>query len=144
MGHPPWEDDPYPDDERPQPERGPGVSDDVLPDEDSSDDLDHLRGDVRRGARPTLTRDCPGDCDGETTHTLFQQYPAVATTGAWGKYLNPVYRCDECGHAHTLLMYETPSEADRPEWGEYPPEADVDGPVTARKLVHDREEGRDA
>ena len=118
----------------------PGTTDDAP----TPDDLDHLRGDVRRSARPTLTRDCPGDCDGETTHTLFEQYPAVATSGAWGKYLNPVYRCQECGHAHTLLCYETPSDADRPEWGEYPPEGDTDGTPTASKLVRDRVGGQDA
>lgn len=108
-------------------------------DDEPSDDLDHLRGDLRSHASRTLTRDCPG-CDEETEHALFQQYPAVATSGAWGKYMNPVYRCDVCEHAHTLLMYETPQDAERPEWGEYPPESDADGPVTARSLVHDRVE----
>jgi len=48
--------------------------------------------------------------------------PEVLTTGAWGKYLNPVYRCQGCETAHTLLVYETDQEADRPDWGPYPPE----------------------
>ncbi|AAY24979.1 ORF 53 [Haloarcula hispanica virus SH1] len=90
--------------------------------DDSTDDLDHLRDDVRRSARRTLDRECPeDDCDA-TEHALFQQYPAVLTTGAWGKYLNPVYRCQGCETAHTLLCYETDQDADRPEWGAYPPE----------------------
>lgn len=95
-----------------------GTTDDAPTD----DDLDHLRGDVRRSASRTQERDCPeDDCDGDE-HTLFQQYPATLTTGAWGKYLNPVYRCDACGTAHTLLCYETDQDADRPAWGPYPPE----------------------
>lgn len=110
--------------------------------DDSTDDLSNLRGDVRESASRTLERDCPGDCGGETTHTLFQQYPALSTSGAWGKFLNPVYRCDECGHAHTLLNYETPLERDRPEWGEYPPEEedddDDDRMPTARQLINER------
>lgn len=97
-----------------------------------SDDLDHLRGDVREMASVTLSRECPeGDCDADE-HTLFQQYPATLTTGAWGKYLNPVYRCEGCETAHTLLCYETdPDEADRPEWGPYPPEAEADDEAAA-------------
>ncbi|ALJ99708.1 hypothetical protein BGV91_gp45 [Haloarcula californiae icosahedral virus 1] len=97
-----------------------GTTDDVP----TEDDLDHLRGDVLRGARPALTRECPeDDCDADEHH-LCEQYPAVLTTGAWGKYLNPVYRCQGCETAHTLLCYETDQDADRPEWGPYPPEED--------------------
>jgi len=105
---------------------------------EAGDPLDGLRGDVSDAARPTLSRECPG-CEADERHRLVAQYPAVTTTGAWGKYLNPVYRCNACGHAHTLLCYETAQDADRPEWGEYPPEMeDDDGPVRARQLAQKR------
>lgn len=90
------------------------------------EDLDHLRMDVREHARPVLERDCPeADCEA-TEHHLTDQYPATVPSGAWGKYLDPVYRCQGCGTAHTLLVYETDQDADRPEWGPYPPEEDGD------------------
>lgn len=116
---------------------------DTNPDPDADPDADadphaDLRDDLQ-SASTTITRECP-DC-GETTHTLFQQYPAVSTHGAWGKYLNPVYRCENCGNAHTLLVYETPHDRDRPAWGEYPPEDDtVDGPETASRLLDQAQE----
>lgn len=75
-----------------------------------------MRGDVRRGARSQIRRHC-NDCGNEAYHTLYGQTPAVLTTGAYGKYLNPTYLCHECLRVHTLLLYETPAEADRPEWG---------------------------
>lgn len=85
------------------------------------DDLD-LRGDVLEGASMALTRECPeADCDADEHH-LAEQYPAVVRTGAWGKYLNPVYRCQGCETAHTLLVYESGPDADQPAWGAYPPE----------------------
>lgn len=111
------------------------MSDDVLDDED----LDHLRGDVLRNCARVLDRECPADgCEHREQH-LAEQYPALATSGAWGKYLNPVYRCQGCGEAHTLLVYETGNDADRPKWGEYPPECDdVDGPATAQAVLSER------
>lgn len=89
----------------------------------SPDDLSHLRGDVRQASRPTLERVC-ASCGDETTHDLFEQHPAVLTTGAYGKYLNPVYRCRNCDEAHTLLVYETGKDADQPRWGAYPEDDD--------------------
>jgi len=106
----------------------------------TEDELDHLRGDVLRGANRVLDRQCPeDDCEGYEHH-LAEQYPAVSTSGAWGKYLNPVYRCQTCETAHTLLAYETSRHAGQPEWGEYPPESDGDGQPTAQRLVSERVE----
>lgn len=91
---------------------------------------------MRRRTSNTLDRECP-DCGQETTHIFYGRYPAVATSGAWGKYLNPVYLCSTCKRTHTLLVYETPDTYDQPKWGEYPPnDPTVNGPATAHKLVN--------
>lgn len=90
------------------------------------DDLDHLREDVRRGASPSLDRECP-TCGTAQTHILADQYPAVTRTGAWGKYLNPVYLCPECQAHHVLALYETDIDSnDAPDFYRDPREADDD------------------
>jgi len=79
--------------------------------------------------RESCSDECP-DCGEETTHTLFGSWPATLTTGAWGKYLNPAYLCSGCKRVHTLLCYETDWDADRPEWGDFPPHTAPDRHLT--------------
>lgn len=96
-----------------------------------------LRRDVRESARRVLDRECPEDDCGGETHVLCGQHPALATSKAWGAYLNPVYRCRACDVAHVLLTYETPRERDRPAWGTLPDDKRT-APPKAREFVNER------
>jgi len=78
----------------------------------------HLRGDVREGASLTQDRECPA-CGDRRIHLLVQQAPAVVRSGAWGKYLNPVYQCQGCQLAHTLRVYEADPDDDEAELDPY-------------------------
>lgn len=93
-----------------------------------------MREDVRRSARVCIERDCP-DCEGDQLHTLYGEYPAVSTHGAWGKYLNPVYLCHGCQTAHVLLCYETDADAEQPAWGAYPPNTDPQRHLTVKEKL---------
>jgi hypothetical protein len=95
-----------------------------------------MRGDVRRAARRQIERECP-DCGAVEYHTLVAAWPATATTGAWGKYLNPAYLCHGCKRVHTLLCYETDRDADRPEWGGYPPNQSPTRHLTPREKLQE-------
>lgn len=86
-----------------------------------------MRGDVRRHAQKGIERECP-TCGTDALHTLYDQYPAVLNTGAWGKYLNPVYLCTGCqrSHVHALFEYD-PEERYEPRLYRYPPNATESG-----------------
>lgn len=90
-----------------------------------------MRGDVRTASRVSVPFECP-DC-GSTDHGRYGEYPAISLTGAWGKYLNPVYCCLDCHRTHTLKVYESDRDQVVPDWGPYPPNQAEDRHLTIRE-----------
>lgn len=42
-----------------------------------------------------------GVCEAPRAFAYVRDWPVTTTTGAWGKYVEPVYRCLTCGTLHS-------------------------------------------